>query len=220
LSNISQDKTGEVGDGETSQPSQETATSEDTPAPKDTLTEEQLAQKIQESYDRGYQEGLEKMKQDMTLQQEQSNTILNDSSKRITTLLEEKIALIAPSFDIEKQFAQVAADAISRIAKKLYLVLPTNFAELITKGLIAKLSGFYKEGNITLLIHPTKYNFCIELLKLDGIQDKLKDRIQVVQDDSIGSNDCRVEYGNTKLEYNQEQLVSEIDEIIESLRQN
>ncbi len=81
-----------------------------------------------------------------------------------------------------------------------------------------KLKNFYKEGLITLTIHPDRYAFCTEVLQSDEIPSRFKDNFQIIQDDKLNKDDCSLEWLDTRLEYNQEQLSAEIDKIIEQLK--
>ncbi|CAN0593559.1 unnamed protein product, partial [Ectocarpus sp. 12 AP-2014] len=115
------------------------------------------------------------------------------------------------------QIAKVSAEEISSIAKKLHLILPANFEEIISNGMIEKLKSFYKGGSIVLTIHPDRYDFCTELLQSNEIPSKFKENFQIIKDDKLGMDDCILDYHETRLEYNQEQLPVEIDKIIEQL---
>ena len=84
--------------------------------------------------------------------------------------------------------------------------------------MIEKLKSFYKDGSIVLTIHPDRYDFCTEVLQSDAIPSKFKENFQIVKDDKLGLDDCILDYDETRLEYNQEQLTAEIDKIIEQLK--
>jgi len=139
------------------------------------------------------------------------------NKKNLSDLLHEKLSSIQLVADLDSQIAKVSAESIATIAKKLHLILPVNFEEIISQGLLEKLKKFYKEGKVTLTIHPDRYDFCTESLRSDSIQGKLKDNFQIIKDTSVGIDDCKLEWADTCLEYNQAQLVSEIDKIIEQL---
>lgn len=136
---------------------------------------------------------------------------------RLRILLEEKLTAVSPNKDLDTEISKVSAAAISTIAKKLHLILPANFEEILSKGLIDKLKKFYKEGQITLKVHPDKYDFCKEVLQSDAIEDRFKGNFNLIKDNSIGLDDCKLEWHDTRLEYNKEQLSAEIDKIIEQL---
>lgn len=148
--------------------------------------------------------------------EEQLHKLLQDNN--FSNLLQEKLNTIIPTQEIDSQIAKISAEAISGIAKKLHLILPVNFEEIIEKGLLEKLKSFYKEGQITLTIHSSREEFCKDILKTDKISDKIRDSFQIAIDDKMNKDDCKIEWMDTRLEYNQEQLSGEIDKIIEQLK--
>jgi flagellar biosynthesis/type III secretory pathway protein FliH len=162
-----------------------------------------------ESYNRGLEESASKYEPMLTKLNENNN---------FSELLHQKLSSIISKEKVDSQISKISAESIAGIAKKLHLILPSNFEEIIRVGLIEKLKNFYKEGNITITIHPGRYDFCKEILQSDTISSKFKDNFQIVKDDKIGEDDCRLEWADTRLEYNQEQLTAEIDKIIEQLR--
>ena len=165
---------------------------------------------VKEEY---YQKGLEeaKVKYEAMLAESGSEGDLSEK-------LAQKLAMISPELDIDSQVTKVSAESISGIAKKLHLILPANFEEIISNGLIEKLKSFYKEGSIALTIHPDRYDFCTELLQLDSVPSKFKDNFQIIKDEKLGMDDCVLDWNENRLEYNQEQLAAEIDKIIEQLK--
>ena len=163
----------------------------------------------QEAFAKGYDEAklnYEKQLEELT------------SENKFAGLFKEKLQSIVPAVEIDSQIAKVSAEAIAGIAKKLHLILPADFQEIIRHGLFEKLKNFYKEGVITLTIHPDRYAFCTEVLQSDEIPSRFKDNFQIIQDDKLNKDDCSLEWLDTRLEYNQEQLSAEIDKIIEQLK--
>ncbi|MDC0865273.1 FliH/SctL family protein [Rickettsiaceae bacterium] len=140
------------------------------------------------------------------------------SNNSLAELLHEKLSSIVPSVKIDEQVTKLSAEAISGITKKLHLILPANFEEIIKDGLIKKLEGFYTEGDISLTVNPSKKDFCTKSLQSDAISSKFKDNFQIIEDSNLGTDDCKLEWNNTRLEYNKEQINAEIDKIIEQLK--
>ncbi|MEM6338906.1 MAG: FliH/SctL family protein [Pseudomonadota bacterium] len=179
-------------------------------SPKNEVEVEVDVEAIKEEF---YQKGLEeaKVKYEAIISENSSNSDLSEK-------LSQKLSLISQNIDIDSQVTKISAEAISGIAKKLHLILPANFEEIISNGLIEKLKSFYKDGSIVLTIHPDRYDFCTEVLQSDAIPSKFKENFQIVKDDKLGLDDCILDYDETRLEYNQEQLTAEIDKIIEQLK--
>ncbi len=190
------------------------APSEDAGGISDTVSEptENIVD-IEQIKQEAYNSAMEEAKAKYEPMLEESN-----AKNKFSELLESKLSSIVPKEAIDSQIAKVSAEAISGIAKKLHLILPVNFEEIVVNGLTKKLQNFYKEGKITLTVHPDRHDFCIEILQSDKISSKLKDNFQVVKDDNLGPDDCKIEWNDTKLEYSPEQLTEEIDKIIERLK--
>jgi hypothetical protein len=162
-----------------------------------------------EAFRQGYAEAELKYK-------EQLDKIIVDND--LAVLLREKLEAIVPTIEIDSQIAKLSAESIAGIAQKLYLILPVDFEKIIRHGLFEKLQNFYKEGKVTLTIHPDRYNFCKEIVQSDKISSKFKDNFQIIQDSTMNQDDSSVEWLGTRLEYNQEQLLAEIDKIIVQLQ--
>ncbi len=141
-----------------------------------------------------------------------------EADVNLSLLLHEKLSSIVPENGLDTEISKISAEAISGIAKKLHLVLPANFKEIITKGLLDKLNKFYKEGKITLTINPDRYDFCKEVLQSEEVPDIFKGNFDIVKDKNMSLDDCKLEWQDTKLEYNKQQLSSEIDKIVEQLK--
>lgn len=161
------------------------------------------------AYDDGYKEAKEHYEQ-------QIQSLNADNS--FVNLVIEKLNAVVPSVELDKQLTKVSAEVLADIAKKLHLVLPVNFDEIIRNGLFEKLKNFYKEGDITLTVHPDRYEFCTEVLQSEQIPFRFKDNLHIIKDENFSKDDCRIEWQDTRLEYNQEQVSAEIDKIINQLR--
>lgn len=166
----------------------------------------------QQEYKRGYEQAKAELEEQASLRDK-----VDVSNKELADVLKERLNTIVPEADFNEKVARLSAEAISGIAKKLHLVLPVNFEEIICKGLIDKLNKFYKEGKVTIKIHPERYEYCSQILQSDSIPAKFKDNFKIEQDDKITVDDCSVEWEDTILEYSKEQLSEEIDIIIERL---
>ncbi len=163
----------------------------------------------QSAYDDGYKDAKEHYEQ-------QVQSLNADNS--FVNLVIEKLNAIVPGVELDKQLTKVSAEVLADIAKKLHLILPVNFDEIIRNGLFEKLKNFYKEGDITLTVHPDRYEFCTEVLQSEQIPFRFKDSLHIIKDETFSKDDCRIEWQDTRLEYNQEQVSAEIDKIINQLK--
>ena len=163
----------------------------------------------QESFDRGYNQSKNEYEQQLA-------ELKKDID--LSELLQKKLLEIIPQEEIDSNIAKILAESIANIAKKLHLILPVNFEEIVKQGLFNKLKNFYKKGEITLTVHPERNEFCKEILKLEEIPARIKDNFRIISDDKINKDDCKVEWADTRIEYNQKQLSDEIEKIIEQLK--
>ena len=92
-----------------------------------------IEQVKQESYNKGLEEAASKY--EPMLADLAAN---NDFSE----LLRQQLSSIIPEEEVDSQISKISAEAIVGIAKKLHLILPANFEEIIRIGLIEKLKNF------------------------------------------------------------------------------
>ena len=176
-------------------------------------TEEESTENIEQIKLDNYNKGLDdaKAKYEPMMSEIQSN-------QDFALLLEQKISEVNPSLNLDTEIAKLAVDIIGNIARKIYLVLPVDFEKILQFELLENLKKFYKEGTIKLTVNPARYDFCLNILQLDKLPAKFMDNLEIVQDSNCGSNDCKIEWQDTCLEYSQDQLSEEIEKILEQLR--
>lgn len=133
-------------------------------------------------------------------------------------ILENKISAITPTINIEEQLIKLSSDAILAITKKLLVLLPVDFEQVIKLYLLDKLTKYYKEGKITIFLHPDRYDFCHEILQLQNLPEHFKSRINLVKSMDMPLNDCKIECNDTTFEYNQADLVSEIEYLVKQFK--
>ena len=79
-----------------------------------------------QEYQRGFAEAQAKHAEEKELAERQ-----DASDNELAVLLQNRLSKIVPSADLDKKVAKLSSEAISGIAKKLHLVLPVNFQEII-----------------------------------------------------------------------------------------
>lgn len=159
-------------------------------------------------FERGFKEAEDKYNQQQSNEQKDFD---------VAEKLLEKLSQLKPEEEFDTKVAKLSASSIALIAKKLHMILPVNFEEILHQGIIEKLSKFYQEGIISVTVHPDRYDFCSKILQSDSIPAKFKGNFKVAADDKLSDNDCKLEWKDTHLEYSTEQLAEEIDKIIERL---
>ena len=143
------------------------------------------------------------------------NQVTNDMSS--TKLLEEKLNQIIPKHNIAEEAANLAADIINNITKKLYLMVPTDFNQILKRELFNKVAKFYHEGKIKVKLHSDKYEEFTQAIDADDLFAKFKDNFEITKDDSLGKSDVSLQHEDTYFEYSQEQVISEIEELMKTL---
>ncbi len=139
----------------------------------------------------------------------------NDS---LCSLLQSKLEAVAPVADLQDDVFRLSASLVSTLAKKMHLVLPTDFEAIILGEMLPLLSKYYKMGTITLGINPERVDYCTNLLKIGTLPTTIAENIKIVQNKDVGTNDCKLEWHETQLEYNQEQMILDAEKILEHLK--
>ena len=140
------------------------------------------------------------------------------TDNNLAELLRDKLAEITSDINLDLQIAKVTSQIISNIAKKIYLILPVDFEQILKSELLQSLKKVYKEGQISLTVNPSKYDFCKNILQVESLPAKLKENIHVIEDDSMDADDCKLEWENTSLEYNKQQISEEIEKILGQIK--
>jgi hypothetical protein len=128
--------------------------------------------------------------------------------------LRDKLGEITSSHDLEFQMARLSARLIDGIAKKIYLVLPVDFEQILLGEISTITKKYYKEGKITVKVHAERVDYCTNLLQSSNQAER---DLLIAVDEDLNKNDCVVEWEDTKLEYNQEEVTKEIDLILDKL---
>ncbi len=133
-------------------------------------------------------------------------------------LIHDKLSEICSENRLDGEVAELSTQIIEMIAKKIYLILPIDFEAVLRNELIEKLKKYYKEGEINLTINPARSDICNNILKSEKLGNKFKDKINIITDEKVDVDDCKLQWQDTTLEYNKEQLNIEIDKILEQLK--
>lgn len=161
-----------------------------------------------ESYSLGYEEA--KRETEPLIEQLKSDL-------HFSTILHQQLDVIAPKNDIDKQLLTFSVECIKTIADRLLLSLPVEFDKILLNEMLSITHKFYKEGQITIRVHTNRLEYSEDLIKSDA---RIKpENVNIVVDDNLGSNDCVVEWDETRLEYDQERIKLEIDRIFNQLQQ-
>jgi flagellar biosynthesis/type III secretory pathway protein FliH len=131
--------------------------------------------------------------------------------------LQQKLNLITRSVDLDEQMTKLICDLVQNIARKLYLTLPVDFEQMFLREISNIIRKFYKEGQITVRVHEDMVDRCNNLLQSINLPSH---NLDIVVDEDLYNNDCVVEWGESRLEYNQNSIIQEIEKMVEMLCPN
>ena len=131
--------------------------------------------------------------------------------------LKSKLEAIMPVIDMSEQTFTLASKALSAIAKKMHLTIPTDFERIILGEMMPILNKYYKTGEITIKVNPERVDYCENLLKIKALPARIAGNVKIAPEDTIGKSDCTLAWNETELEYSQEQITKDTDAILEHL---
>ena len=133
-------------------------------------------------------------------------------------LLKNKLESITSSINFEDQVFKLLSNLLVIIAKKLHLMVPADFESLILGEMVPLLNKYYKIGSITLNVNPDRVDYCNNLFRIGSLPQRISENIIVVADDSIAKDNCNIKWNDTVLEYNQEELSLDVENILEHIK--
>ena len=136
----------------------------------------------------------------------------------LAELLKQKLDSIIPVDKLEDELFRLSTSMALALAKKMHLVIPTDFETIILGEMLAVLNKYYKAGNITLKVNPDKKDHCQNLLKIASLPERIAKNLSIENDETIGKNDCKIEWHDTELQYNQEEIMLNAEKILEHLK--
>lgn len=165
-------------------------------------------------YNAGYQEGIDfenkasKEKFDL-LSQEKADT------QKFIELLEDNIKKLDYNSEQDRQEIQeYLSNVTSILAKKLCLTIPVNLQELLNSYLLPTIKNAYNSSVIVINVNTTMLSFCKEILDESNLSFEIKDKIKIEAKEDIDHSDCNITMDNTKIMYNQELLVNQINQLL------
>jgi hypothetical protein len=162
-----------------------------------------------ESYQKGYNDAKNLFEGELQARREDSN---------LESLLKSKLESITSALDLENQVFRLASNVLAVIAKKLHLMVPADFETVILGEMVPLLSKYYKIGSIILTVNPDKVDYCKNLFKIGSLPHHISENIVVNADESMAKDSCSLKWNDTSLEYNQEELVLDIEKILDHLK--
>lgn len=132
--------------------------------------------------------------------------------------IRNKLSDLQINVDINSDLLSLLITLIENIAKKLRVILPVDFHEIMKKELLEKVLNFYSQGEIICTVNSIKIEECTKIFELNQLPNEVRDRIKLVADDSLEQNDCIIHVNNSCFKYNQSLIESEAIKILEQLK--
>ena len=155
----------------------------------------------QAGYERGY----------TTAQQEQiaeNNRLLNDISQKLTILLAQS----------ESEEKVKEEDAVNLLKQGIMTLVPIlqeeNATALVSKFLEDNFNNFKYNEKLSFYIHPDIISYVQEtIVKLAKTND-FEGKIAIHKDNSLNKSACRVEWDNGGVEYQPQEQLLQVDEML------
>jgi flagellar biosynthesis/type III secretory pathway protein FliH len=163
----------------------------------------------EESYQRGYKEA------ESLLTPKLETKVAEDN---LHNLLKEKLSATPPSADLGNSMFEIAAGLIAILAKKLHLAVPADFEAIILGEMMPIINKYYKKGKVIARVNPERVDYCNNLFRIGELAERLSENIELVPDEGVAKNDCSIEWDAARLEYHQEDLLTEADKILDHLK--
>lgn len=133
-------------------------------------------------------------------------------------LLRSKLSSIELCNTIDHDLIKLSTQIVIAIIKKMYMIVPVDFEKLLQEKLITLASSLYKEGAIIFSVNPSRYELCTKILQTDSVSDALRGKLQLIKNDALGKNDCKIEFNDTCLQYTQDDIMNEANQILDQLK--
>ena len=172
----------------------------------------------QECYNNGYNDGY---KEGINFQKKSSEKEFEVLSKKkadtqnFIKLLEDNIEKLNYNNDKDREEIQKYLLNVTNIlVKKLCLTVPVNLQELLNSYLLPTIINAYNGSIITINVNKVMFNLCKDILDKSNLPLEIKNKIKIEAKDNIEPNDCNITTNNTKMVYNQELLVNQINQLL------
>jgi flagellar biosynthesis/type III secretory pathway protein FliH len=159
-----------------------------------------------------YQEGLRDAEKAYEERIREAESVTN-----FKDLLKTKLEAITCTYEVRNDALKALLDLSVETSRKLHLILPVDFAKILSDLLLSSLSRFAASGHVKLYIHPDMKVLTEESLNIEGLAH-LKQNLEIVQDTSLEVHDCKLEWGESRIIYDREALIQETDAILENLK--
>ncbi len=144
---------------------------------------------------------------------ENENTFIN--------LLKNKLSKLDINTSIDSlgnELFKKSLDLMNIILDKLYLKSNLDLEKLFFQHFVKNLDKCYTQGKILFFIHPTQEKYISDLLETKLLQNKYKENIKIVTDINLKEKDCYLQYNDSYINYNYQELKSQVQNFIKEFK--
>ncbi|MEY3197390.1 MAG: hypothetical protein RLZZ59_761 [Pseudomonadota bacterium] len=138
--------------------------------------------------------------------------------EEIGLILKTRLEAICPTFDLKNKVFELAASSMLALSRKLNLAIPVDFEKIIMGEMMSILNKYYRSGEITIKINPERVDYCQNLLKINALPAIIAENLKFVPDGAVSKNDCLLSWNDTEVTYLQDQIVSDVENIVKNLK--
>lgn len=171
-------------------------------------TEHDLEDLKAKSYKDGFEAGLNETKN--TYEEKISEL---EQKKNLIEALKDKLGEFSPVNNPLNEYVELLGHIVKELTNKFFLDLSSDHEKIIKKQLKNLLETCYKGGEVVIKVSEDNYDFCKNLVSTVTLGEKF-DFINVIIDHNINNSDLIVEYKETKLIFDKEDVRQQIEEIV------
>lgn len=164
-----------------------------------------------ESFDLGYKKAQEEFANNILQEKE-----TNDKDLTFLSKLKEITESITVK-DINDEYVSFTANLVEEVISKLKSDVPANFKQVVQSLIDTLLTNSYKKGEIRIMVNGSREEYTKQILQHETLQNSF-DAIKLVIDNNLASDDCVVEYENTKLIFDRNIICNDINNIINVIK--
>ncbi len=171
-------------------------------------TETDLEGLKSKAYQDGFEAGLNESKKTY----EEKITELEEK-KNLIEAIKEKIGKFEPVNNPLAEYVELLGLLVRELSDKFFIDLQSNQEKIIKKQLKTLLETCYKGGEVIIRVSDSSANFCRSLVSSDSLGRNF-DFVNVIADSNINNSDVIIEYKETKLIFDKEDVKKQIEQIV------
>ncbi|MDF2966012.1 MAG: hypothetical protein K0Q51_1400 [Rickettsiaceae bacterium] len=163
-----------------------------------------------QSYSEGFQKAKEELEQQILKIRNEVNFQNNLGSELSKLNIDYEI--------YESQLCNSALKIILIILEKLAKKLPTDFEMIISEQIKKVIRNSRIEAELIVKYNSKQQAVIEEILKNLALSEESKKHIRLENDDNLTTESCQICYREAALEYKEEKIIEEVDNIISAIK--